>query len=74
MLSTWYFRFGREFRLSVCPWQRDVYVDNISALKANFEWQEECGYARNIYSTKDKLYILKLNLNISWQVVYVHHC
>ena len=36
MLNTRYFRFGREFRLSVCPSGRDFYVENISALEANF--------------------------------------
>ena len=40
MLNTRYFRFGREFRLSVCPLGRDFYEENISALEANFGWQE----------------------------------
>ena len=35
-----YFRFGREFRLSVRPLGRDFYEENISALEANFGWQE----------------------------------
>ena len=37
MLNTRYFRFGPEFRLSVRPSGCDFYVDNISALEANFE-------------------------------------
>ena len=40
MLNMRYFRFGRKFRLSVRPSGRNFYVDNISALEANFEWQE----------------------------------
>ena len=40
MLNTRYFRFGRKFRLSVCPSGRDFYEENISALEANFGWQE----------------------------------
>ena len=40
MLNMRYFRFGRKFRLSVRPSGCDFYVDNISALEANFEWQE----------------------------------
>ena len=40
MLNTRYFRFGREFRLSVRPSGHDFYVENISALEANFGWQE----------------------------------
>ena len=39
MLNTRYFRFGREFRLSVCPLGHDFYEENISALEANFGWQ-----------------------------------
>ena len=40
MLNTRYFRFGREFRLSVRLSGRDFYEENISALEANFGWQE----------------------------------
>ena len=40
MLNTRYFRFGRKFRLSVRPSGRDFYEENISALEANFGWQE----------------------------------
>ena len=36
MLNTRYFRFGREFWLS----ERDFYIENISALEANFSLQE----------------------------------
>ena len=40
MLNTRYFRFGRKFWLSVRPSGRDFYEENISALEANFNWQE----------------------------------
>ena len=40
MLNMRYFRFGRSFRLSVRPLGRDFYEENISALEANFGWQE----------------------------------
>ena len=40
MLNTRYFRFGRKFQLSVRPSGRDFYEENISALEANFGWQE----------------------------------
>ena len=40
ILNTWYFRFGREYRLSVRLQERDFYEENISALEANFGWQE----------------------------------
>ena len=40
MLNMQYFRFGCKFRLSVNPSGRDVYEENISALEANFSWQE----------------------------------
>ena len=40
MLNTRYFRFGREFQLSVRLSGHDFYVENISALEANFGWQE----------------------------------
>ena len=40
MLNKRHFRFGREFQLSVRPSGRDFYVENISALEANFGWQE----------------------------------
>ena len=59
MLNTRYFRFGRKFRLSVGPLGRDFYIENISALEANFDRKRR--YARNIYNTEYKLYILKLN-------------
>ena len=39
-MSTRYFRFGREFRLSMHPSGRNFYEENISALEANFIWQE----------------------------------
>ena len=40
MLYTRYFRFGRKFRLSVRLSGRDFNEEKISALEANFGWQE----------------------------------
>ena len=40
MLNMWYFRFGREFWLSVRPPGCNFYEENISALESNFSWQE----------------------------------
>ena len=60
ILNTRYFRFGRKFRLSVCPSGRDFYEGNISALEANFGVRKR-RYASNIYNTENKLYILKIN-------------
>ena len=61
MLNTRYFRFGREFRLSVRPSGHDFYEENISALEAKFRLAGKRRYTRNIhvYNTENKLYILK---------------
>ena len=61
MLYTRYFRFGREFRLSVRPSVRDFYVCFRSKFRLAVQLGSVDMHRIYIYNTKDKPYILKLN-------------
>ena len=61
MLYTRYFRFGREFRLSVRPSGRDFYVCFRSKFRLAVQLGSVDMHRIYIYNTKDKPYILKLN-------------
>ena len=61
MLYTQYFRFGREFRLSVRPSGRDFYVCFRSKFRLAVQLGSVDMHRIYIYNTKDKPYILKLN-------------
>ena len=76
MLYTRYFRFGREFRLSVRPSGRDFYVCFRSKFRLAVQLGSVDMHRIYIYNTKDKPYILKLNgfERFPSGVVYIHHC
>ena len=61
MLNTQYFKFGRQFQLSMHLCRDAIFMNKIFLLEKRISVGKKCRYAHNIYNTEDKLYILKLN-------------